>query len=344
MPYQPVLTKAPTQLITTQGQVPNALFDQAVSQLNFADFVLTDVMDKPVGALTRHFAFKQFQFVGISGPDWWLGIAIADVRYVSSGFAYFIRHGEPAIELTLLRPFGWQTQMATSASDGVARIGHNQCNWQFDCLPEHWHIRLHSNSLQADLRLAIAQQAPLALCAPTAYQGCTYTEKNNALAVSGTLLVNGQPVRLDNARGGYDFSAGFMRRETAWRWASINTLLDGVPFGLNLAAGVNETGLCENALWYQGNRQHLSPARFRFSRANQDTRASKEWHISSSCGELDLCFTPGFCRQEKLQLGVLASNFRQYTGFFSGNIQLHDGRTLTLVQCPGWTEDHYAKW
>lgn len=344
MPYHPIIANTPNQLIDASGQSPNALFAQAVPQLNFADFILTDVMDKPVSALARHFAFKQFQFVGISGPDWWLGIAIADVRYVSSGFAYFVRHGEPAQELTLLRPLSWQTRMAESASAGQARIGSKTCYWQFDCQPGVWQVRLHSKILQADITLHHGTQAPLALCAPTAYQGCTYTEKNNALAVSGRLVVNGQPVDLQHARGGYDFSAGFMRRETAWRWASVNTQLDGLPFGLNLAAGVNETGLCENALWYQGQRQHLSPVRFSFSRSRRDAQASGQWQINSSCGELDLRFTPGFCRQEKLQLGLLASNFRQYTGFFDGEIQLRDGRQLSLVRCPGWTEDHYAKW
>lgn len=337
--YQPLLTRAPASLFDSSGQAPTALFDQAVSSLNFSDFVFTNTMDQPVGALRRYFAFKQFQFVGISGPDWWLGVAIADVRFVGSGFAYFVRDGAPPIELTLLRPLAIGMQMASSASTGQARIGDGECYWQFSCADDHWRIRLCSARLNADLQLHFGPQPPLALCSPTGYQGCTYTEKNNALAVSGQLAVAQQQIDVTQARGGYDFSAGFMRRQTAWRWASINSLLDGQPFGLNLAAGVNETGVCENALWYQGVRQHLSPAQFKLPRAQ-----AEPWQINTLCGELQLTFRHNFCRQQRLQAGLLASNFRQYTGFFTGTIQLADGRLLTLQQCPGWVEDHYAKW
>ncbi len=49
-------------------------------------------------------------------------------------------------------------------------------------------------------------------------------------------------IALDHARAGYDFSAGYMRRETSWRWASINAEINSTGIGLNLAAGVNETG------------------------------------------------------------------------------------------------------
>ncbi len=44
--------------------------------------------------------------------------------------------------------------------------------------------------------------------------------------------------------------------------ASINALVEGQAFGLNMAAGVNETGLCENALWWDGQIQHLKPCLF----------------------------------------------------------------------------------
>ena len=131
-----------------------------------------------------------------------------------------------------------------------------------------------------------------------------------------------------------------MRRQTNWRWSSINTLLDDQPFGLNLAAGVNETGLCENALWWNGTIQHVSPAQFQFDRYNPQSR----WQVTTLCDELSLEFTPLFCRQEKVQAAVLASNFRQYVGHYQGEIRLRDGKLLRLSNCLGLAEDHYAKW
>ncbi len=181
---------------------------------------------------------------------------------------------------------------------------------------------------------------PLALCAPTGYNGCTYTEKSNALTVSGTLELQGKMLDLTQALAGYDFSAGFMRRQTSWRWASINAMVEGKAFGLNMAAGVNETGLCENALWFNGQIQHLSPARFVFDRKD-DTKA---WQVSSLCGEVQLEFQPLYCRQEKVNVGLLASNFRQYVGLYSGFVELQNGSKLQLNAVKGLSEDHYAKW
>src|SRR5690606_24571159 len=50
-----------------------------------------------------------------------------------------------------------------------------------------------------------------------------------------------------------DWTGGYMRRETFWNWGSLSCQLrDGRGLGFNLAAGVNETGFTENALWLDG--------------------------------------------------------------------------------------------
>lgn len=337
--YQPIVSPTPATLIDHHGKLQQGLFDASVANLNVAAFRLHSVMDKPVSRLAQHFAYKQFQFVCISGPDWLLAVAIADVRYVCSGFAYLYQKDQPVREFALLAPLGLGCQISNSAQQGMARMGTGQKQWQINCQAQHWTLRCQAAGLLADVTLHFDRQPPLALAAPTGYNGWTYTEKNNALRVSGHLSIDGQPLDLQQARAGIDFSAGFMRRETSWRWSSINTQLDGVPFGLNLAAGVNETGLCENALWYQGQIQHVSPSRFDFDRGQ-----TTPWRVTTLCGEVDLTFSADFCRQEKLQLGILASNFRQYVGYYSGSVRLANGRILQLDRCPGLAEDHYAKW
>lgn len=337
--YQPMLTPAPLKLINEHGRLQQGLFDGSVTDFNLPAFHLHSVLDKPASRLTQHFGYKQFQFVCVGGPDWLLAVAIADVRYVCSGFAYLYQQGKPVREFALLAPLGVGCLTSDSPQQGRASMGKGAKHWQIHNAASGWNLTLRAPGLQAELQLDFAGQKPLALAAPTGYNGWTYTEKNNALRVSGSLRLDGQSLDLSAARGGIDFSAGFMRRETSWRWSSINTLLDGVPFGLNLAAGVNETGLCENALWYDGNIQHLSPARFEFDRGQ-----ATPWRISTLCGEVDLTFKADFCRQEKLQLGLLASNFRQYAGFYHGTLRLRDGRVLQLQHCLGLAEDHYAKW
>ncbi len=358
--YQPLLTAAPARLINASGQPEFGLFSGSVPELALAEFDYRSVLDKPLGRLQRYFAQKQFQFVTVSGKqwldgqakDWLLAVAIADVRYVSSGFVYLFQQDQQVFQHGILRPLQFGCRMSLSPQQGAASLKAGQRHWQLEPQPSQWLVEIDCGPLRARLVLhqadpamsaghsATTKQPPLALCAPTGYQGFTYTEKNNALAVSGQLSFAGRALDLSQARAGYDFSAGYMRRQTNWRWSSINTLLQQRPFGLNLAAGVNETGLTENALWLDGRIQHLSPARFVFDRYQPDSR----WHISTLCGELSLEFQPLFCRQEKIQTGLLASNFRQYVGYYQGQITLADGQTLQLQQCQGLAEDHYAKW
>lgn len=338
--YQPNLTPAPSRLIQPDGNAVVGIFEASVPTLNFAEFDYRTVLDAKAGALARYFHLKQFQFVSVTGPNWLLAVAIADIRYASSGFAYLYQQDVATVEKGLLLPLQLGCQMSNSPTSGRAQLHFGQIGWHFDLSDDSWQLELRCGELQAKLSLQRQQQQPLALCAPTGYQGLTYTEKNNALTVTGELKLGQQHFDLSTARGGYDFSAGYMRRRTNWRWASINTLFQGVPFGLNLANGVNETGLCENALWYQGKIQHLSPVQFHFTR--QDAKAN--WQIATLCGEVELAFAPLYCRQEKVQAALLTSNFRQYVGHYQGRITLADGSILQLQQCLGLAEDHYAKW
>ena len=102
--YQPHIRPAPATLIDHHGKLQLGLFDASIADLNVTAFRLHSVMDKSVSRLAQHFAYKQFQFVCISGPDWLLAVAIADVRYVCSGFAYLYQQGKPTREFARLAP------------------------------------------------------------------------------------------------------------------------------------------------------------------------------------------------------------------------------------------------
>jgi hypothetical protein len=338
--YRPILKTART-LIQSDGQPAFGLFDSSIPDFNLQSFVYQNLMDNKAGPLARYFHYKQFQFICVTGSDWLLAVAIADIRYANSGFAYLYRFDtNQAISKGLLLPGALGCRMSDSPSAGEAKQHFGAYKVAIKTSPTDWQLNINTKELKANLTIMKASQMPLALCAPTGYNGFTYTEKSNALAVSGTLGLQGKSQDLTQALAGYDFSAGFMRRQTSWRWASINAMVEGKAFGLNIAAGVNETGLCENALWFDGQIQHLSPACFVFDRKDD----KKPWQVSSLCGEVQLEFTPVYCRQEKVNIGLLASNFRQYVGLYSGLVVLQNGTKLQLNAVKGLAEDHYAKW
>ncbi|GAB1622326.1 DUF2804 domain-containing protein [Agarivorans albus] len=341
------LISAPSCLIAANGELSFGHFNGPVSQLGLENFVYTNVMDKPASFWAKHFHYKQFQFVSINCDEYILGFALADIRYLGSGFCYVFHIPSQTLqEHTWLKPCGMGYGTQPSPVNSLAYL-KGKHSLQIQIVEGQWHIRANTPFLEAELTITPAnQQQCMAMCGPTGYSGWTYTQKQNALPVAGHLLVNGKTQNLATALGAYDFSAGYMRRETSWRWASFSARLNQTCIGLNLAAGVNETGCNENALWIDGEKHLLDPVHFSFKRslASETSKPHQPWHIYSADGRVNLRFTPLNCRQERLNLWLLKSNFRQYMGHFSGTLVCQHGQTHQLQDVLGLTEDHFARW
>ena len=331
---------APYSLIDSNGQPIIGHLDGIPKQLNIENFDYRSSMDSKAAPWQKHFHYKQFQFVSIVTDTHIIGVAIADIRYLGSAFCYLYDiESNKLEECSWLRPLGFDKQVTPSPFEGKTSIAGQSI--AFDIKGKQWRVRLNTKLIKADVTLdPKIDSLPMAMCSPTGYSGWTYTQKHNAVRIIGDIQIKGTSLNLTQALAGYDFSAGYMRRETSWRWASINTQSNGTDIGLNLAAGVNETGGCENVLWVNGTRHLLNPVQFTFSR--QDTNFP--WQITSQDGRINLIFTPLNNRSEKLNLWLLKSNFRQFIGHFSGSIQDNDGITHQLDGVLGLTEDHFARW
>ncbi|MEZ9061067.1 DUF2804 domain-containing protein [Vibrio sp. 10N.247.311.49] len=331
---------APHSLINSNGQPIIGHFDGILKHLNIENFDYRNSMDSKANPWQKHFHYKQFQFVSIVTDTHIIGVAIADIRYLSSAFCYLYDiENNHLQESSWLRLLGFDKHVTPSPFEGKTSIADQSIAFYIE--GGQWRVRLNTKFIKADISLEPETDSlPMAMCSPTGYSGWTYTQKHNALRISGEIQIKGESLVLEQARSGYDFSAGYMRRETSWRWASINTQSNGTDIGLNLAAGVNETGGCENVLWINGTRHLLNPVQFAFSR--QDTNLP--WQITSQDGRINLTFTPLNNRSEKLNLWLLKSNFRQFIGHFSGSIEDNNGVTHQLDGVLGLTEDHFARW
>ena len=317
--------------------------DEPVSCVNFMDASLRSPMGHRRSRLFRRQAFNQFQFVGITGPDWVLGAALVDLFWVGNAFVYALPlTGGNKTEHSWLAPGAAGIDLPRTPDTGQS-VG---------CAPgREIRITFRDNELMLQVRtprirgeVSIGLEGvPLRVCAPAGYDGWTYTQKRNGLPVSGHLSVDGQSLDLDPRawRAGLDWSGGFMRRETVWQWASINGVLEsGQAFGLNLATGMNESGTTENACWVDGQIQRLPPVLFYFDRDD----LMRPWQVRSEDGRVELTFEPRGARHERVDALLLASNFTQMGGFWSGRLVLDDGRTLEFGPLSGFAEDHYARW
>lgn len=334
---------APDKLMNAKGQPHFGQFDGIVNNLGLEDFAYFDAMDKPASAWAKHFHYKQFQFVSIVTPRYLLCVALADIAYLGSGFCYLYDiKTNRLIEHNWLNLLGFGYRLTPSPANGEGRIKGRNGAFCFEICEGNWRLTIDTKDIQADLTLApLPLSLPMAMCSPAGYCGWTYTQKHNGLSVKGQLTVKHEPQPLNFALASYDFSAGFMRRDTCWRWASLNAQIDEGVIGVNFAAGVNETGTNENVFWINGERHLLGPVQFEFDRHDEGMNS---WRIYSQDGRVELAFSPRQCRREKRNLFFLKSNFRQYIGLFSGVLIDGFGNRYRLQNVLGLTEDHYALW
>lgn len=331
------------QLIDNRGQLQDGVFAEPVDDINYLDYDLRTVMDRPRLRLARRWRFNQFQFISAVGADWLFGLAIVDLKLVSSAFFYLFdfKTGEMK-EQSLIQPLARHTRIDSQPETGSATFRKGDTHIQIDAEANRRRLTLVApDGVQVGLDLA-QDNDPLRMASRAGYNGWVFTRKSAGLPVTGEVHW-ADTSRSCNAAtfGSIDWSCGFMRRETAWNWACLSgQLVDGRTLGLNLAAGVNETGVTENALWLNGRCLKLDMARFEFDRYNPDAC----WQVTTTCGRVALKFRPAGVRKERLNAWVLASNFRQYVGTFDGVIYDANNASIPIEGLRGLVEDHFARW
>jgi len=338
---------ARVKLINEDGQPNFGLFPDGINDINHMDFDLRNTMDRKLGKFSKRFKFNQFQFVGITSPELIIGIAIVDLKFASNCFVYVY---EPETnrfeEFSFIQPLAINTQIGLQPNNSVATFqkGQNKISISATETPR---LRVVSVSLKSGFKVdAVIDESthfnPLAICARAGYTGWVYTQKATALVCKGSVEWGNKSYDIESlgALACVDWSAGYMRRETSWNWASLSCKLpDGRRLGFNLAAGVNETGFTENGLWLDGKLHKVDMVDFQFNRFDSE----QVWLLRSNDGLINLRFEPAGQRKEKMNLIFAASNFTQHFGQFYGDIIVND-EMIHLEGVWGFVEDHYAKW
>ncbi len=335
------------QLIDRHGQPAFGTFADGVHDINYLDYDLRSPMDRRLGPLAKRLKFNQFQFIGLLSPQLIVGIAIVDLKIASNAFVYLYDPNSGEFdEYSFIQPLARHTHIDTHPNDGEAvfRKGKQRLSIRATRVPGVRRVQVSlSKGVEIDVTIdESTSYQPLAICTRAGYQGWVFTQKSTALVCNGSVRWRDRSYDMQQigALASVDWTAGYMRRETFWNWGSLSCRLsDGRRLGFNLAAGVNETGFSENALWLDGKRIKVDMVDFRFDRYQKQ----HAWELHSNDGQIRLHFEPAGQRQEKMNAIIAASNFTQHFGRYFGEIRLaHE--TIALHGEWGFTEDHYARW
>jgi hypothetical protein len=300
---------------------------------------LTGAHVKP--AWWRKLHQKRWQYVGLASPECFIGLAIADVGWTATTFAYcFDREQQAVIDgFSDIGLPGLAAVVGGSPGDGaLSWFTSWRGRIRFERRPGSscYRLQVHHQDLTVDAEIDTNGAPPfLAAVLPIAGGIANCTHKSGPLAVRGHAQTRSRTYDLSAATASLDHTIGLLGRETAWRWASAHR----PGLGFNLQAGFNGDG--ENALWLDGELIRLGPAVFDCD----PTDPQRPWRIRTADGLLDVAFQPQGARREDTNLLLAKSRYVQPIGTFSGTLRRSPEEAgQSFSDLLGVTEDHFALW
>ncbi|MEQ6291283.1 DUF2804 domain-containing protein [Vogesella sp. GCM10023246] len=326
-----LLPAAPPRLVHERGIPAFGMYRGIVPELSW------HALQLPLGRrLTRKLHHKRWQYAAFAHADYFIGVAVVDVGWAGSAFAYLFdrRRG------TLLASFDATGLPLLSTRLEDRAFGDATFRRGSDCIAfRHAGQRLELTINTRELKLAAhialpAADSVLAAIAPANWQAHA-THKSGALHCSGFAECGGERWLLDGCHASLDASNGLLARDTRWQWASAHA----GPLGFNLQAGY--MGDAENAIWLDGVPWRVSAVQFDFDAANP----LAPWQIHSSDGAVALRFTPEGARRGDKNLLLAASRYIQPVGRFDGRLRHpQTGAVYPVTALAGVTEDHHSRW
>ncbi len=338
-----------SRLIGPDGSVRVGIFPDPVREVNFRDFRLRTPFGRPRGPLARHFGFNQFQFLGILSEELVLGCAIADVKFLGTSFVYCYEPSTRRLtEVSFKVPLAIGTRFNQTPETGSVsfRMGKNRIEMIGSESPRQRRLLVdlaRGVSIDAVFDEEKPPMQPMFICTEVGATGWVFARKTAGVPVTGTVRWEGKTWDLAaiGAFGHHDWSAGYMRRETFWNWGCLaGRAWDGRVAGMNVSCGVNETSFTENCFWVDGRLHKIDTVHFDYDREDLD----KPWRLTSYDGRMKLEFRPEGKHAEKVNAGLLATNFVQLFGRYQGWLEIAPGDRVAVDGMLGYAERHYAKW
>lgn len=341
-------TPIPCSLIDELGRPQFGIYYRPLKTINLEDFDYRQVAPFPLNLVSRaaQNSIKRWQFMGFISDEIVVGMAVVDISYVSSVFAYaYVRGADELEDYSFLDVTNRNVLFSASSISGISEYVKGATRIRMDNSMEMGSRRAQAsirNELQVDIEMEEDGFTPLCAVTQNGLRGYNYCHKAAGVPVRGSVQFKGKSFELgyDNALGVLDWTAGCAARDTFWNWASGGGRLeDGRRLGINFVSGINDRGFTENAYWIAGRPVKVDTVHFEY---NPDDVLRTPWRIVSNDQKVDLTFRADNERSENINLGLLISKFHQPFGHFEGTLEV-DGK-LQPVSFYGMVEEHQARW
>ncbi len=340
------LPSAPRQLVDAGGQPLFGRYQGAPGAPAWAQLAPPHAR----GRFWRRLHHKRWHFVSLVTDELFVGLAIIDIGWSNSAFAYAFdrRRGEIVDAFSPIGLPGVTAFVGATADEGAwfalpgrrvaivpdgagahrlrLRAGRFRIDAEYGA---RYHVR---SDARYDARSGGAGPRLLAVGQVRDGGSVHTTQKSPGLRLAGSAEAGGRRFSLDGGVASFDYSNGLLGRRTAWRWISAHDR----RLGLNLQSGY--FGDAENALWIDGELVPLGTVR-------TDIEPGGAWTMATNDGLLDLRFTPEGTRRDDKNLLLAESRLTQHVGRFDGWVKAGpDAPACQVSGLTGLAEDYSARW
>jgi len=288
--------------------------------------------------LWRRLHHKRWQYVALCTEQVFCGIAIVDIGWTNTAFAYaFDRRQRKVVASFSQDGLPGLTAHVPNTPQGTShfRFFGKRITYRAFEGGRHHVLELRCGDFEIDATFNAGTTPPLLAVGPIEGGSVHATQKSPGMLLGGEVRVKEGKYDLNGGIASYDYSNGLLARDTEWRWASAH----GLDVGFNLQSGY--FGGHENVLWLDGRLIPLGAASFDYDR----TDPMAPWHIRTDDGLLDVHFEPEGMRREDKNLMVAVSRYVQPIGSFSGWVKAApDAPAREIRRLGGVTEDHFSRW
>jgi Domain of unknown function (DUF2804), C-terminal/Domain of unknown function (DUF2804), N-terminal len=304
-------------------------------------------------AFFRSLRLKRWQHFAVINERFFAGFVTLSTHYLSTSFCYvYNRETREFVEHHAEKP-GQSIPIAKEL-------------WNDHCLFEKRGYRIEvQNRLEAGYHRALIDIAgtkdkpgikaelemledletiePLIVVLPLGENRPLHTHKAPC-PVRGTITLGDETVTLEESKDLViiDVQKTFYPYSTFWKWATFAGRNEqGKLLGINLVNNMikNDDEYNENCLWVDGKLSFFGPARFTFDEKDP----TKPWEVKTTDGRCDLQFVPQGQRAERINMGLVVSDYYQPYGLWSGRVVDDNGVEHEFKDIFGVTENHLAR-
>ncbi len=284
---------------------------------------------------------KRWTYAAVSDDHVFAGVAVVSLGYVSTALVYVLDrvNGKMLVDRSILAP----STAVTFSDEGSGRraahftFGRTRIDLGDDGITVD--VPAEASALPVHLAVETHGAGPPPISAIVAVEGghANATEKRIREG-RGEVVAGGRRFVLDAPFVAFDHTSGFLARHTVWRWAlGLGHTALGERLAFNLVEGF--VGEPECGAWLGDSLFPLGEGRFVFDEANP----MAPWHVTTTCGSVDLEFQPSAIHAEHKDMLVVRSKFIQPVGSFSGRVRLGQ-RELAIQAVAGVTEHQDVLW